>query len=71
MVKEHEAAVKLFRDAENTETNGKLAQFAKSKLPTLSHHLMEARNVLKIMKSIRGDKGDYPLKISKDKQPVH
>jgi len=67
MVKEHEDAVKLFREAGNTETNEKLVQFAKSKLPILEHHLMEAKNVFKIMKTIRGDKGDYPLKTSQEK----
>lgn len=67
MVKEHEEAVKLFKNASNSEADTILAQFAKSKLPTLEHHLMEAKNVLKIMQAIRGDKGDYPLKISKDR----
>lgn len=67
MVKEHQEAVKLFRDAGNNESNIKLAQFAKTKLPTLEHHLMEAQNVFKIMISIRGDKGDFPLKTSKNK----
>lgn len=68
MVKEHEEAVKLFKEASTSEADTKLAQFAKSKLPTLEHHLMEAKNVWKIMQAIRGDKGDYPLKISKDRE---
>jgi putative membrane protein len=68
MVKEHEEAVKLFAEAGQGEQNKALAQFAAKKLPALQHHLMEAQNVLKIMKSIQGDKGDRPLKISKSNQ---
>lgn len=66
MVTEHEEAVALFKSASSEEGNAKLAEFAKAKLPTLEHHLMEARNVLKIMRIIRGDKGDRPLKISQE-----
>lgn len=70
MVKEHEAAVKLFKEASSSESNPALNKFAKSKLPTLEHHLLEAKNVWKIMQSIHGDKGDYPLKTSKDRDPT-
>jgi putative membrane protein len=67
MVKEHEEAVALFTTASQSETNAALKAFAGKKLPTLKHHLMEAKNVQKIMNNIKGDKGDMPLKTSKDR----
>lgn len=71
MVKEHEEAVALFKTVGKNEKNAALAKFANSKLPTLEHHLMEARNVLKIMQIIRGDKGDRPLKISQEQSTAN
>jgi putative membrane protein len=68
MVKEHLEAVALFTDASKSEANGALKNFAAQKLPILKHHLMEAQNVQKMLKSIQSDKGDKPLKISKDRQ---
>lgn len=71
MVKEHEAAVNLFRAASTNETQPALANFAKKKLPTLEHHLMEAQHNYRIMRIIKGDKGDMPLKISQDEATAH
>lgn len=67
MVKEHQEAVNLFTTASQSEQNAALKQFAIKKLPVLKHHLMEAQNVQKIMHRIAPDKGDYPLKTSKDR----
>jgi putative membrane protein len=67
MVKEHEEAVTLFSNASLHESNLTLKNFANKKLPTLKHHLMEAKNVQKIIHSIANDKGDRPLKTSKDR----
>lgn len=64
MVKEHHEAIALFEKASTAET-GDLKNFAAKHLPALKHHLSEALNVQKIMKSIQGDKGDLPLKTSK------
>jgi putative membrane protein len=68
MVKEHNEAVALFDQAAKQE-EGELKAFAAKHLPILKHHLMEALNVQKMTHSIKGDKGDRPLKISKDRQP--
>jgi putative membrane protein len=70
MVKEHEEAVALFTYASQNEGNIALKNFASQKLPTLKHHLMEAKNVQKIMHSIANDKGDKPLRISKDRSQI-
>lgn len=66
MVMEHNEAVNLFKNASTNETNAALAKFATAKVATLEHHLMEAKKVLRIMNSIRGDKGDQALKTSKE-----
>jgi putative membrane protein len=66
MVKEHVEAIALFATASAQEGNAALKSFAAKKLPILKHHLMEAQNVQKILKRIQPDKGDFPLKQSKD-----
>lgn len=71
MVKEHEKAVNLFRAASTNEAQPALANFAKKKLPTLEHHLMEAKRNYKIMQIIKGDEGGEPLKISQDEATAH
>ncbi|MDQ7948745.1 MAG: DUF4142 domain-containing protein [Pedobacter sp.] len=68
MVKEHQEAIDLFAQASAHETNAALKAFATKKLPILKHHLMETQHVLDILKSIKGDKGNLPLKQSKDNQ---
>ncbi len=46
MVKDHEAAVKLFQTAANDSTlDPDLRSFAKKTLPTLEHHLSEAQQL--------------------------
>ncbi len=67
MVKEHEDAVKIFKEASLVEQHKLLNQFAKAQLPILEHHLMEAKKVLHIMEIIKKDKGDLPLKVSQDR----
>lgn len=69
MVNEHEKAVKLFESASQTESNPKLKQFAAAKLPVLKHHLAETYRLFKLMRDIRGDKGDYPLKTKAQSKP--
>ncbi|MDQ8004939.1 MAG: DUF4142 domain-containing protein [Pedobacter sp.] len=71
MVKEHENAVSLFRAASTNEAQPALANFARKKLPTLEHHLMEAQHNYKIMRIIKGDKDGMPLKISRDEATAH
>lgn len=67
MVKEHQEAVALFTAASQNETNPKLKEFAMKHLPTLKAHASHAVSVNKIMQSIKNDKGDLPIKISKDR----
>ncbi len=65
MVKEHIEAVALFEEGSKT-ASGELRTFAIKNLPTLKHHLMHAKDVQKMLYSIKNDKGDRPLKISQD-----
>jgi len=67
MVKEHNEAVALFEQASANET-GDLKAFAIKHLPILKLHRGHAISVQKMINSIKGDKGDRPLKISKDGQ---
>ncbi len=67
MVKEHNEAVALFEQASTNET-GDLKAFAIKHLPILKLHQSHAVSVQKMINSIKGDKGDRPLKISKDGQ---
>jgi putative membrane protein len=67
MVKEHTEAVALFTTASENETNSTLKAFATKHLPTLKAHAMHAEKINKIMQSIKNDKGDAPLKTSKDR----
>jgi putative membrane protein len=69
MVTEHHEAVALFTAASEGESNTALKAFAKKHLPILKAHLSHAESVNKIMQSIKNDKGDLPLKTSKDRQP--
>ncbi|RYZ18287.1 MAG: DUF4142 domain-containing protein [Chitinophagaceae bacterium] len=68
MVKEHQEAVALFTAASANETNPSLKAFAAKHLPTLKAHSLHAATVNKIMQSIKKDKGDMPLKTSKDNE---
>jgi putative membrane protein len=68
MVKEHREAVALFTSASQTEPNGTLKAFALKHLPTLKAHLLHAETVNKMIESIRNDRGDQPLKTSKDRK---
>jgi putative membrane protein len=45
MVEDHEKAIKLFEDYSKTGTNDDLKQFATKTLPTLKHHLEEAKKI--------------------------
>lgn len=65
MVKEHNEAVALFEQASSNET-GELKTFALKHLPILKLHRSHAISVQKMSNSIKGDKGDRPLKISKE-----
>jgi putative membrane protein len=67
MVKEHNEAIALFETAAKNES-GELQAFAVKHLPTLKLHRDHAITVQKIIHSIQGDKGDVPLKITKDRQ---
>ena len=69
MVREHEEAVALFTAASQSEPNGTLKAFAIKHLPTLKAHLLHAQSVNKMVQSIKNDKGDQPLKTSKDRNP--
>jgi putative membrane protein len=50
MVEDHEKAVSLFRDYSTAGKNDDLRQFATKTLPTLKHHLEEARNLFAKLK---------------------
>jgi putative membrane protein len=69
MVKEHAEAVALFTTASQQETNPTLKAFATKHLPTLKAHALHAETVNKMIQSIKNDKGDRPIKISKDRTP--
>jgi putative membrane protein len=45
MVEDHEKAIKLFEDYAKTGTNDELKQFASKTVPTLKHHLEEAKKI--------------------------
>lgn len=67
MVKEHKDAVALFTTASQNESNPALKAFAIKHLPILKAHTAHAETVNKMIQSIKNDKGDVPLKISKDR----
>jgi len=69
MVKEHAQAVALFTSASQSETNPALKAFAVKHLPILKAHEAHAQTVNKMIQSIKNDKGDQPLKTSKDRNP--
>jgi putative membrane protein len=68
MVKEHNEAVALFTTASQNENNAALKAFAQKHLPILKAHQVHAINVKKMMDAIKNDKGDQPLKTSKDRK---
>ncbi|MFD0941076.1 DUF4142 domain-containing protein [Pedobacter boryungensis] len=67
MVKEHQEAVALFTAASENESNAALKAFAVKHLPILKAHAAHAETVNKMIQSIKNDKGDVPLKLSKDR----
>lgn len=67
MVKEHREAVALFTTASQSETNPVLKAFAAKHLPILKAHASHAETVNKMIQSIKNDKGDLPLKTSRDR----
>jgi len=67
MVKEHKDAVALFTAASQNESNLALKAFAIKYLPILKAHAAHAETVNKMIQSIKNDKGDVPLKLSKDR----
>ena len=51
MISEHESAVKLFTKEANDGKDQELVVFARSTLPTLQHHLEQAKDLKKMLKS--------------------
>lgn len=58
MVKDHEAAVKLFQKQSDKGDDAETKAFAAKNLPTLQNHLQMARSMYDSMKNMKSDKSD-------------